>query len=139
MRVTALLAFLVLPVAVAAPVPKALKKQRPDAEVFVGAWETVVKELDGQPIPKTVWTFDADLTMWSKSPGEEGKGGKWPVKIDPDATPKRIDIDTYLGIYEFDGDDIRLAYTLNADRPTTFDRKPGVYNVVLRRVTTEGK
>jgi uncharacterized protein (TIGR03067 family) len=126
-------------VAAAAPVPKALKAKRPDAEVFVGTWETVVKEVDGRPVPKTVWTFDADLTMWSKSPGEGGQGTRWAVKIAPDATPKRIDIDTFLGVYEFDGDDIRLAYTLNGDRPTTFDAKPGVYNVVIRRVKEGGK
>lgn len=136
---TAVALLLVLSSAVAAPVPKALKKQRPDAEVFVGTWDTVVKELNGQPVPKTVWTFDPDLTMWSKSPGDGGKGGRWAVKIDPDATPKRIDIDTFQGIYEFDGGDIRLAYTLNADRPTTFDPKPGVYTVVLRRVKGDTK
>jgi uncharacterized protein (TIGR03067 family) len=125
-------------VAAAAPVPKALKAKRPDAEVFVGTWDTVVKELNGQPVPKTVWTFDADLTMWSKSPGQEGKGVKWAVKIDPDATPKRIDIDTFFGVYEFDGGDVRLAYTLTGERPTTFDPKPGMYTVVLRRAKGDG-
>lgn len=48
--------------------------------------------------------------------------------------PKEIEITNYRGLYEFDGEDIRIVYTLGGDRPTSFDSKPGVYYTVLRRV-----
>jgi uncharacterized protein (TIGR03067 family) len=121
--------------AVAAPVPKQLKAKRPDAEVFVGAWETVLTEHHGQPAPKAVWTFDAELKMQSRPLNpKETWSSEWVIRIDPTTTPKQIDIGKgYQGIYEFDGDDIRIAYT-GGERPTNFDGKGKMYYTVLRRV-----
>ncbi len=120
--------------AIAAPVPKQLKGKRPDPEVFVGAWETTVSEQNGRGMAKAVWTFDPDLTMWSKPPGGDGKGTKWAIKIDPDQSPKHITIGTYPGIYEFDGDDIRVIFNYGGARPTGFDAQANGHYVVLRRV-----
>ncbi len=129
MRFTAvLLAVVVVLSATAAPVPKELKKKRPDAEVFVGKWEV---ESNGETGRHT-WTFDDDRTMWSKGVGSVGPGSKWVMKIDPDKTPKEIDFGTnYRGLYEIDGDEIRIVYSGN--RPANFDNKARNNYTVLRR------
>ena len=78
-----------------------------------------------------MWTITADLKMKSVHPS--GSELDWVLKIDPAKTPKVIDITTYKGIYEIDGDDLRIAYTIGGDRPTTFDPQPDVVIEVLRR------
>ena len=120
--------------ALAAPVPKSLKAKRPDAEVFVGTWELAEGTNGVRPY---TWTFDEDLTMWSKSTAENGRGSKWLIKLDPDKSPKEIDLNSdgtsYLGIYTIDGDEIRLVY--NGERPADFDTNQKANNyTVLRRV-----
>lgn len=142
MRTALVFAGLVGAVAVAAPVPKEVKAKRTDAEVFVGAWEIVRSEVNGKPRggDLTTWTFDTDLKMKSVPAGARpGSESTWVIKIDPEKTPKEIDITGYKGIYEFDGGDIRIAYTLGGNRPTTFDPQPDVYFELLRRVPDKGK
>jgi uncharacterized protein (TIGR03067 family) len=126
--------------AVAAPVPKALKKQLPDPERFVGKWDVVRTELNGEALGThaKLWTIDAGLKM--KSFHDSGQVLNWTLKLDPAKSPKEIDISSYKGIYEFDGDDLRIAYdTGDGTRPTTFDAKPDVYVETLRRATDTGK
>ncbi len=132
MRFTALLLVVVVVVsASAAPVPKALKAKRPDAEVFAGTWDVESHGSSG----KHTWKFDDDLTMWSKGVGDNGPGSKWVIKIDPDQSPKHIDIGPeYKGIYEIDGDEIRLVYR-SGERAANFDDKGRTNYTVLRRVT----
>lgn len=134
-----LLAIAVSTVALAAPVPKAVKK-KPDAEVLAGEWETIVSESNGQfraPSGVYRWNFDTDLTLRSHPTGQSERAVKWTVKIAPGQSPKEIDLTdgkmTYKGIYEFDGGDLRIAYA-TGDRPANFDPKSGVYYNVLRRV-----
>ncbi len=141
MRTVIGLAFVVVAVAVAAPVPKGMKAKRPDAELFVGTWEIVQSDVNGKPRggKATLWAFDADLNMTSFNQGAEPKNGtKWAIKLDPEKSPKQIDLiregSNYKGIYEWDGDDLRIAYTLGGGRPATFDPKPDVYTELLRRV-----
>jgi uncharacterized protein (TIGR03067 family) len=139
-RIALVLACLVATAAaLAAPVPKAVK-QRPDADVLVGTWETVVSEENGRARagPGVYrWTFDADLTMWSGPAGQTERGVKWVVKIAPGQSPKEIDLTNgstaHKGIYEVDRDDLRIAYT-PGERPANFTARPGVYYNVLRRV-----
>jgi uncharacterized protein (TIGR03067 family) len=125
--------LLLAAVATAAPVPKSVKAKRPDAEVFVGTWELQEGNNGGQ---KWAWTFDEDLTMWSQVVGANGRGSKWVMKIDPDKSPKEIDFDgggtKWQGIYEIDGDEIRMVY--NNPRPANFDNKARNNYTVLRRV-----
>ena len=131
---TLIAVFLVGTVAAAAPVPKEVSKVT-DAERFVGTWETAVSESGGQPYSKAHWTFDANLKMTSRSNGAgESGGSEWVIKIDPTKTPKEIDITGYKGIYEFDGADIKVAYTVGGPRPTDFKAAPGKYYSLLRRV-----
>ena len=112
----------------AAPVPKGFAKKRADAEVFVGAWDTVVAESAGQPTGKATWTFDANRKMVSAPSNSE-----WAITLDPTKSPKEIDIGHYKGIYQFDGGDIKIAFA-SGQRPTDFDAKPGVFYNLLRRV-----
>lgn len=130
---TAVFLFALAGFAVAAPVPKQLKKQPPDPERFVGEWEVLRTELDGEELTghAKLWTIEADLKMKTHHPS--GQVLNWRLKIAPDTSPKEIDVSSNKGIYEFDGDDIRIAYTLGGDRPTTFDPKPDVYVEVIRR------
>ena len=120
--------------AVAAPVPRA--KKRPDAEVFVGSWDLVVTEYEGRPIDKGTWIFDEKLELKSVSPNEGGRFTTWDIKLDPEKSPKEIDVGGFKGIYEFDGEDIRVAFA-SGDRPTTFAAKEGVYYYLLRRVESK--
>ncbi len=113
--------------ALAAPVPKDFAKKQNDAEAFVGAWDTVVALDAGKPTGKATWTFDAKLKMVS-APNTE-----WVITLDPTKSPKEIDIGFYKGIYQFDGADIKIAFS-SGQRPTDFDAKPGVYYNLLRRV-----
>jgi uncharacterized protein (TIGR03067 family) len=137
MRAFAAILLLALP-ALAAPVPKEVKR-RPDPELYVGTWETVVSESNGQPYSKARWTFDDKLSMTSNPlPGEAGSTSVWVIKLDPAKTPKTIDIGAYPGIYEFDGADLKIAYTLGGARPAEVKSGDGVYYSVLRRVT-DGK
>ncbi len=132
MRVAIVL--LLAAVAIAAPVPKGMKKaKRPDAELFVGAWEMVEGPGGAQLY---VWTFDEGLTMWSKAVGSEGPGSRWVVTITPDTSPKEMELTSdrtrYEGIYEIDGDEIRIVY--GGNRPTAFEGKGKLNYTVLRRV-----
>lgn len=114
---------------VAAPVPKSLKKNLPDSERFQGAWE-VVEESGGQAQMRSapiIWTF-TDHKMHS-SDGNTN----WTIKLDPEQSPKHIDITDYAGIYEFDGDKLKIAYSLDRNRPSDFFGGKGVYLVVLSR------
>jgi len=122
---------------VAAPVPKGLKK-RPDAEVFVGRWQVVCEE-NGLPSSEGVWTFDDELKVQCGPADGSPGGSNHRVRFDPNTTPKQIDFGPFRGIYTIDGDDIRIALTVNSDRPASFDPKPGVYDNRLRRLTDNGK
>lgn len=133
MRCFALILLAALPV-YSAPVPKEVRRQT-DAERFVGTWETVVSESGGNPYSKARWTFAEDLKMTSKPlPGEAGGNSEWVIKIDPKAMPKTIDIGAYAGVYEFDGADIKVAYTTGTARPAEAKSVAGVFYSLLRRV-----
>jgi uncharacterized protein (TIGR03067 family) len=135
MRPSALLTAFLLAVhaPLAAPVPK-VKSKRPDAEAFVGAWEAVSPAHDGQILGKALWTFDDKLGLRIEYPEEGGRYTSWAVALAPEDTPKGFDLGGFKGIYEFDGDDIRVAYTAGDRRPPDFDLKDGVYVRTLRRV-----
>lgn len=113
--------------AVGAPVPKALApKHPPDPERLLGAWRIV--EENGRPVDKAVvWTFTAGR-MHSSSGNSD-----WVIRLDPDASPKHIDITKYPGVYEFDGDRLKIAYTTGAGRPADFTPGNGVTVHLLER------
>lgn len=119
--------LLVGSLAVSAPVPK-VKKPPPDPERILGAWDVVENHANGANQPEgkvTVWTF-TEGKMHSSS-----GNSTWTIKLDPDAAPKQIDITDYKGVYEFDGEKLKIAYTIGANRPTELKSGPNVYMVVL--------
>jgi uncharacterized protein (TIGR03067 family) len=138
MRATHLIlsAALLAPLATAAPVPKAIKKV-PDPERIQGAWDIELAEHNGRPFSKAIWSFDGEK-MTSRSRPEDA-GSSWGYRLDPAQSPKHFDLtDTtgrsqYPGIYEFDGEKLKIAYTLGGERPTEFKSSERVYlNVLVR-------
>jgi uncharacterized protein (TIGR03067 family) len=57
---------------------------------------------------------------------------EWVIKLDPEKSPKHIDIGKYAGIYEFDGNVLKIAYFLTANRPTDFKPEEGKYYCELK-------
>ena len=123
-------------VALAAPVPK-VKNNRPDAELFVGTWEAVTPKQEGQQWGKAIWTIDDKLQLRIEYPEEVGRATTWAVKLAPEQSPKEIDVGGLKGVYEIDGEGIRVAYS-SGDRPTGFDLTGGVSVHVLRRIEPTG-
>lgn len=115
--------------ALAAPVPKELKKKYPpDPERLLGAWEIVVNEDNGKPKPEpkvVVWTF-TDGNMHSSS-----GNSNWKIVLDESQTPKHIDIGTYKGVYEFDGEKLTIVYAAGGGRPAEVKSAQGNYFVTL--------
>lgn len=110
---------------------------RPDAERLVGTWEAVAPGKEGQMWGRAAWTFDDNLGLMIAYPEEGGRFTTWAVSIAPDKVPKEIDVGGFKGIYEFDGEGVRVAYA-SGDRPTAFDPGPGVDYYVLRRAEPKG-
>jgi uncharacterized protein (TIGR03067 family) len=109
-----------------------MKNQRPDAELLVGIWEAAAPGKEGEMWGRATWTFDDKLGLTIAYPEEGGRFTTWAVKIAPEKAPKEIDIGGFKGIYAFEGEAVRVAYT-SGDRPTTFDPGTGVDYYVLRR------
>jgi uncharacterized protein (TIGR03067 family) len=128
MWVTALIVSSLLPTA---PLPK-MKNTLPDAERLVGTWEAVAPGKEGQMWGRATWKFDDKLGLTIAYLEEGGRFTTWAVKIAPDKTPKEIDVGGFKGIYEFDGERVKVVYT-SGDRPTSFDPEPSENYYVLRR------
>jgi uncharacterized protein (TIGR03067 family) len=106
-----------------------------DMDALQGKWAVLSMDLDGQPVTlvrdaarvikddKYTLTLLSDLTVESK------------FKIDPTAKPKTIAATAssgpykdkeLLGIYELDGDTLKICFALpGKDRPTEFKSKEG--------------
>ena len=109
----------------AAPVPK-VKERRPDAERLLGTWEAVCPAKQGGMWGVATWTIDDKLELRIAYPEECGRFTTWAIKLDPQATPKAIDVGGFKGIYEFDGE--RLSYVSSTEsRIVTL--QPGLYVV----------
>jgi uncharacterized protein (TIGR03067 family) len=99
-----------------------------------GTWQVVSLEVDGKEIPKETIKESRliikgkEFTMKEKIATYKGT-----FSIDSSKSPKTIDIkftegpekgNTSLGIYELDGDDLKLCLTVTAkERPTEFTTK----------------
>lgn len=114
-----------------------------DRKQMAGAWRAVSQEKDGKKAPeeqlskaRAVIELDGKLLL------QEGEKtiGQATLKIDPTKKPKQADLaysegelkgKTVLGIYEVEGDNLKLCYALGKDRPAEFTSKPGSGHVVL--------
>ena len=120
MRALAFLLLIAAPTAVAAPVPKELKKS--DMGLIVGVWEPI-------PANKSTWRFDADgkaAILNQNAPSAEG------IKfaIDQTAQPKTFDWITtwgeWYGVYDLDGDKLTIYISRkDANKGRNLERKAG--------------
>jgi uncharacterized protein (TIGR03067 family) len=114
-----------------------------DKEKIQGTWTLVSGQHNGNPIPeedaKTIKiTFTADKLMLKHGDQER----EFSYKLYPDRKPKAIDVDMDgkigKGIYELDGDKLKIAHgEVNEPRPKAFPKKgeeSKLSYVVLKRV-----
>jgi uncharacterized protein (TIGR03067 family) len=150
MRLLALIAAgLLAGTLTAAPVPKS-KPTVKDEEAIVGSWTVSQFDADGAFTPPAViaairFTFGekGKLGMGS-GPGERPEGS---FRLDPAAGVKTVDIvvggKKLLGLYELDGDALKLCIPSAMDNPRPeemkADRRYRVTLVTLRRVKDEPK
>jgi uncharacterized protein (TIGR03067 family) len=137
--------------AVASQNPKPASGKPTDLQKLAGSWLAVSAKYKGDEVAKA--DREAIVMELVFTPGANGAGGTVARRaagvsvegkfiIDPDTVPKRIDFEKSprLGVYELDGDTLRLCipYThtayLQGIRPTSLDGKDadGLL-IVLRR------
>ena len=94
-----------------------------------GKWDVQSFEFNGMPVVSmiaAVREFKDDKYTLTPTSGESYAGT---FKLDASQTPRQIDLimpdRTLKGIYEIDGDTLKIAYALEGDaRPTEFASKP---------------
>ncbi len=120
---------------------EAVKKDR---EKIASSWTVVSRETNGtkvdeEELKKIVVTFKADGSFEVQRDSEKVATGS--SKIDPAKKPKEIDIDikaadgnerSVKGIYEIDGDDLKIcAGGAGKDRPKEFTGKADTGNTLI--------
>ncbi len=104
-----------------------------------GKWQPAAIEVAGRPLPPAVLkTISLKIDGANYEVVVQTENGPSPdkgtVKLDPSTKPKRMTITgvegpnagkTYLAIYEFNGDTLRVCYDLGGtERPTEFKTAP---------------
>jgi uncharacterized protein (TIGR03067 family) len=130
----------VIVLALLAPV-LAAEEKKSDEDKIQGTWKALSGEHGGKKAPEEAlkgfrMTFAAGgkLTVLAHGNTEEGT-----FKLDATKKPKQIDLTTedksLKGIYELDGDTLKLCVDEEGSRPTEFKSPEGtkVYLVVLQR------
>jgi uncharacterized protein (TIGR03067 family) len=111
-----------------------------DREKMQGTWETVKAEIGGMPLPDDVVrnlkiVIKGNMMTVVGVPEIIQQYSEGTYVLDPSTKPKSIDFkvlkgdkkgDDPEGIYELNGDDLRLCFQLvGKDRPTEFVTKEG--------------
>ena len=122
-----------------------------DLKAMTGTWKPTRAEFGGQPMPSpvlktiTLKIDGANYEVTVDSEQAKGRVDKGTVAVDRNTQPKGMTITgvdgpnagkTFLAIYEFTGDTLRVCYDLSgADRPTEFKTAPEtkLYLVVYER------
>jgi uncharacterized protein (TIGR03067 family) len=111
-----------------------------ELKALAGSWRPISTENNGfksseGDLTGILWIHDAD-GRWTMRRGDKAVV-EWAVKkIDPTQNPKTIDLEVtagaykgiiYLGIYELDGDTLRICFALpdKPERPTDFSAAKG--------------
>jgi uncharacterized protein (TIGR03067 family) len=99
---------------------------------FQGSWDTTA-EVNGKKLPDPATVIIKDNTYTVKVKDKKLEEGT--LKVDPSKKPKAIDSTagdgadkgkTMLGIYEIDGDTIKICFAMpGKDRPKEFVTKEG--------------
>ena len=129
--------LLVAPLASAAPVPKELK--RTDERAILGTWDMAVHSSDGGPAtPQTVkWRLESDGKAFIMNPADTAIV----YKLHPGLSPKGFDWQwpnsLHLGLYELDGDTLKVVITSGASgvRPTELMPAKGMIYCEFKRMT----
>ena len=111
-----------------------------DEQKLQGTWKVESFQFNGMPVDSmqdALREFSDGKYTLTPASGEVFRGS---VTLDPSKKPKQIDLDlsdrTLKGIYELDGDTLRISYALEGDqRPTQLASKPdsGVVLIVHKR------
>ena len=136
-----ILLLLASPLALAAPVPKELR--RSNAQAILGTWQLVVHSDRGQPpTPQSVkWRLEPDGKAFIMNPGDIAIS----YKLHPHDSPKGFDwqwpTSMHLGLYAIEGDTLKVVITSvdSKIRPTELQAGPGVIYCEFARVHPEGK
>ena len=112
----------------------------PDVAALQGKWLVESFAYNGSPVEAMQGaTREIKDDKYSLTP-TAGEAINGTIKVDSTKKPKQIDLDvngrTLKGIYEIQGEMLKLCYRLNGDeRPTEFDSKPdsGAVLVIHRR------
>lgn len=130
LRSCLVLCVLVLPAAILSAQEDAVKKEKAK---LAGVWVVESMEMNGKQAESSkgdLFTFTADkLTIKTKVK----EGGAESYLIVPTKKPKEIDFKGKapgLGIYELDGDTLKLCLSTNGKRPTALDSNQGLLGVL---------
>lgn len=120
--------------------PSDARAADPDQEKLQGKWAVETFEFNGMPVEamkNAVREFKGDKYTLTPATGDVFSGT---VKLDSTQKPKHIDLElsdrTLKGIYEIDGETLKISYVLEGDqRPSEFVSKPdsGVVLAVHKR------
>jgi len=124
---------------VAAPVPKVAKKQD-DAKALEGRWESVTVDIGGGERADTDWWLEVKDGKLSTGRGGSNGYMSRAIKLDPDASPKHLDIDDLSGkfllsIYKLEDDTLTWCESSSTTNRATEFQSAGMFNVfVFKRV-----
>jgi len=116
-------------------------------EKLQGAWSVEVMEENGMKEPdEENKKFQVAIKGTQLLVKFDGKEESMSMKIDPEKSPKTIDLTpnfgadkgkTFSGIYEFDGDRLRICASPKGERPTKFVSEKGIMVLVLKKKPVE--